>query len=172
VKCSGCETPPLYLQRQLRTEMVHAALILLHPPNSCVKHYSAAVRPVVLPGLDETTSPFLVVAALFVLSLITYIDRSAISSAKGPIASELSLSDTVMGGVFGALIWVGVQSVVPLPPAPLCYAPVLVIGWTLAGRRPHASHCGELESLGTVFIEKDSPRLRCRNSMLCGRNTR
>ena len=32
-----------------------------------------------------------------------------------------------------ALIWVGVQSVVPLPPAPLRYAPMLVIGWTLAG---------------------------------------
>ena len=45
---------------------------------------------------------FLVVAALFILSLITYIDRAAISSAKGPISAELSLSDTVMGAVFGA----------------------------------------------------------------------
>jgi len=32
-----------------------------------------------------------------------------------------------------ALVWVGVQSVVPLPPAPLRYAPMLVIGWTGAG---------------------------------------
>jgi len=45
---------------------------------------------------------FLVVAALFLLSLILYIDRAAISSAKSPIASELALSDTEMGWVYGA----------------------------------------------------------------------
>lgn len=45
---------------------------------------------------------YLVVAALFVLSLITYLDRAAISSAKGPIASDLSLSDEAMGAVFSA----------------------------------------------------------------------
>jgi ACS family glucarate transporter-like MFS transporter len=44
----------------------------------------------------------LVVAAIFVLALITYIDRAAISTAKGPIASELSLSDQAMGAVFSA----------------------------------------------------------------------
>lgn len=43
-----------------------------------------------------------VVAALFVLSMITYIDRAAISTAKGPIAKELALSDHAMGMVFGA----------------------------------------------------------------------
>jgi ACS family glucarate transporter-like MFS transporter len=43
-----------------------------------------------------------VVAALFVLSLILYIDRAAISSAKGPIAADLSLSDAQMGAVFSA----------------------------------------------------------------------
>ena len=45
---------------------------------------------------------FLVVAALFLLSLILYIDRAAISSAKTAIAAELALSDTEMGWVFGA----------------------------------------------------------------------
>lgn len=45
---------------------------------------------------------FLVVAALFLLSLILYIDRAAISSAKSAIAGELALSDTEMGWVFGA----------------------------------------------------------------------
>ncbi|MBI4660071.1 MAG: MFS transporter [Verrucomicrobia bacterium] len=49
-----------------------------------------------------TSKRYLVVATLFVLSLITYIDRVAISSAKGPIASELTLSDEDMGWVFGA----------------------------------------------------------------------
>jgi MFS family permease len=45
---------------------------------------------------------YLIVASLFVLSLITYIDRAAISSAKTPMAAELGLSDQAMGAVFGA----------------------------------------------------------------------
>ncbi|MEX2264190.1 MAG: MFS transporter, partial [Bryobacteraceae bacterium] len=45
-------------------------------------------------------SRYLVVAALFVLSLITYIDRAAISSAKDAIGADLSLSDQSMGAVF------------------------------------------------------------------------
>lgn len=45
---------------------------------------------------------YLVVGSLFVLSLITYIDRAAISSAKEAMAAELSLSDQAMGAVFGA----------------------------------------------------------------------
>jgi ACS family glucarate transporter-like MFS transporter len=47
-------------------------------------------------------SRYLVVAALFVLSLITYIDRAAISSVKDPLASELALTDQAMGAVFSA----------------------------------------------------------------------
>ncbi len=43
-----------------------------------------------------------VVASLFVLSLILYIDRAAISSAKGPMAADLSLSDESVGMVFSA----------------------------------------------------------------------
>ncbi|MCI0623661.1 MAG: MFS transporter [Acidobacteria bacterium] len=45
---------------------------------------------------------YLVLFALFVLSLITYIDRVAIASAKGPLAEDLSLSDQAMGMVFSA----------------------------------------------------------------------
>ncbi len=45
---------------------------------------------------------YLVVFALFVLSMITYIDRVCISSAKEPIAASLALSDAAMGVVFGA----------------------------------------------------------------------
>jgi MFS transporter, ACS family, glucarate transporter len=45
---------------------------------------------------------YFVVAALFLLSLITYIDRAAISSAKRPMAAELGLSDAQMGAVFSA----------------------------------------------------------------------
>ncbi|HET8547447.1 MAG TPA: MFS transporter, partial [Bryobacteraceae bacterium] len=45
---------------------------------------------------------YLVVVALFVLSMITYIDRACISSAKDPIAAELGLDDSAMGLVFSA----------------------------------------------------------------------
>lgn len=45
---------------------------------------------------------YFVLAALFVLSLITYIDRASISVAKAPIAADLSLSDQAMGAVFSA----------------------------------------------------------------------
>jgi MFS transporter, ACS family, glucarate transporter len=45
---------------------------------------------------------YAVVAGLFLLSLITYIDRACISTAKGPIAHDLNLSDQQMGMVFGA----------------------------------------------------------------------
>ena len=45
---------------------------------------------------------YAVVFALFLLSMITYIDRVCISSAKDPIATELSLSDSAMGLVFSA----------------------------------------------------------------------
>ena len=48
-----------------------------------------------------------VVAALFMLSLITYVDRAAISSAKGAIASEPALSDREMGAVFSAFALLG-----------------------------------------------------------------
>jgi ACS family glucarate transporter-like MFS transporter len=43
-----------------------------------------------------------VVAALFLLSLITYIDRAAISTAKQPMARDLGLTDAQMGAVFSA----------------------------------------------------------------------
>jgi ACS family glucarate transporter-like MFS transporter len=44
----------------------------------------------------------LMVGGLFLLSLITYIDRAAISSAKDVMASDLRLSDQSMGAVFSA----------------------------------------------------------------------
>jgi ACS family glucarate transporter-like MFS transporter len=44
----------------------------------------------------------LVVGGLFVLSLITYIDRAAISSAKDAISADLALSDQQMGAAFSA----------------------------------------------------------------------
>lgn len=43
-----------------------------------------------------------VVLALFALSMITYVDRVCISSAKDAIAGEMHLSDTAMGMIFSA----------------------------------------------------------------------
>ena len=54
--------------------------------------------------MNQVMRKYLVVASVFTLSLITYIDRAAISSAKSAIASELSLSDTAMGAVFSAFV--------------------------------------------------------------------
>jgi MFS transporter, ACS family, glucarate transporter len=45
-------------------------------------------------------SRYLVVAGLFVLSVITYVDRAAISSVTGPLSAELSLNSQEMGAVF------------------------------------------------------------------------
>ena len=54
----------------------------------------------VLPRLELRR--FGVVLALFLLSMITYIDRTNISTAKDPIAAELNLSDVEMGMVFSS----------------------------------------------------------------------
>ena len=43
-----------------------------------------------------------VVLALFILSMITYIDRTSVSTAKDAISAALQLSDRAMGLVFSA----------------------------------------------------------------------
>jgi len=45
---------------------------------------------------------YVVLGGLFVLSLITYVDRAAISSVKDPLGRDLGLSDQQMGAVFSA----------------------------------------------------------------------
>ncbi|MBK5291654.1 MAG: MFS transporter [Acidobacteriia bacterium] len=45
---------------------------------------------------------YLVVAGLFVLSLITYIDRAAIASAKDAMSGDLGLTNQSMGAVFSS----------------------------------------------------------------------
>jgi ACS family glucarate transporter-like MFS transporter len=62
----------------------------------------AALGPASVNMTTPTNKRFLVIASLFLLSLILYIDRAAVSSAKSAIAGELALSDTEMGWVFGA----------------------------------------------------------------------
>jgi MFS transporter, ACS family, glucarate transporter len=43
-----------------------------------------------------------VVFALFILSMITYVDRTSVSTAKEPIAAELRLSDQQVGMIFSS----------------------------------------------------------------------
>lgn len=50
----------------------------------------------------QSLKKYIVVLVLFVLSVITYVDRVCISAAKDPISSEMHLSDTAMGVVFSA----------------------------------------------------------------------
>ena len=45
---------------------------------------------------------YAVVFALFVLSMVTFIDRVCLSAGKNSIAAEINLSDTAMGLVFSA----------------------------------------------------------------------
>ena len=45
---------------------------------------------------------YLVVGGLFILSMITFIDRACIATAKESISLDLALSDAAMGLVFGA----------------------------------------------------------------------
>ena len=49
-----------------------------------------------------TFKRLVVLAALFFLSMILYLDRAAISSAKTSVATALSLSDAAIGAVFSA----------------------------------------------------------------------
>jgi hypothetical protein len=46
------------------------------------------------------------------------------------------------------------------------------ISYMASSRVSDAFHCVKLESPGRVYIDKESPRFRCRNSMLCGLNKR
>ena len=79
---------------------------------------------------------YLVLFALFVLSLITYIDRVAISSAKGPIATDLALSDQAMGWVFSSFALGYALAQVPSgwfadKMGPRIALAVVVIAWSL-----------------------------------------
>jgi ACS family glucarate transporter-like MFS transporter len=54
-----------------------------------------------LNGIVKTRVRWCVVAALFLLSFLTIVDRVAISAAKNDIARDLAISDVAFGWVFG-----------------------------------------------------------------------
>lgn len=63
---------------------------------------SVTVGAATAAGAQLPRGRYLVVGAVFVLSLITYIDRAVISTAKGAMAGDLGLSDQAMGAIFSA----------------------------------------------------------------------
>ena len=95
---------------------------------------------------------YVVVAALFALSLITYIDRAAISSAKGPLAEDLGLSDTQMGLVFSAFAFGYAAAQIPSGwfadrIGPRRALAIVVVAWSLL-----TALTGAMHSLGPLLF--------------------
>lgn len=58
--------------------------------------------PLPTPGLRPSRTRYWVIAFAIILAVIQYVDRVAISQAKGPIAKDMSFTDAQMGAIFGA----------------------------------------------------------------------
>jgi ACS family glucarate transporter-like MFS transporter len=54
------------------------------------------------PGMRPTRTRYWVIILAITLAVVQYIDRTAISQAKGDIAKDLKFNDTEMGAIFGA----------------------------------------------------------------------
>ena len=67
------------------------------------REHTSAAAPVALPGAPRLWPVrYRLIGLTFALSMLLYVDRVAISTAKGPITSELGLSDTQFGWVLSA----------------------------------------------------------------------
>jgi ACS family glucarate transporter-like MFS transporter len=73
-----------------------------------------------------------VVSGLVILAMITYADRTAISTAKDAVATELSLSDSAMGLVFGAFALGYAAAQIPAGWMADKFGPRAVLGGTVA----------------------------------------
>jgi len=95
---------------------------------------------------------YLVVAGVFIMSWILYIDRAAISSAKGPIASELGLSDQAMGAVFSAFV-LG-YALMQIPSGWLAdrFGPRIVLAALVALWSLFTFLAGTVSGLGTLLV--------------------
>jgi MFS transporter, ACS family, glucarate transporter len=81
-------------------------------------------------------SRYAVVASLFVVSLIMYVDRAAISSAKDSISADFALTDQSMGAVFSAFALGYALAQIPTGRLADRYGPkaaltAVVAGWSL-----------------------------------------
>ena len=95
---------------------------------------------------------YLVVLILFVLSLITYIDRVAISSAKEPVAQELALTDEAMGAVFSAFALGYALAQVPAGWFADRFGPRLALGLAVSAWSILTALTGAARSLGVLLL--------------------
>jgi ACS family glucarate transporter-like MFS transporter len=95
---------------------------------------------------------YLLVAALFVLSLITYIDRAAISSVKGPMTEDLALSDQSMGAVFGAFALGYALFQVPSGSLADRFGPRLALAGVVTVWSGFTALTGAVQRLGTLLV--------------------
>jgi ACS family glucarate transporter-like MFS transporter len=95
---------------------------------------------------------FLVVAALFVLSLILYIDRVCISAAKVAISAELGLDNDAMGMVFGSFALGYALAQVPSGWLVDRHGPRLVLSIVVAGWSLFTGLTGTVQTLTTMLV--------------------
>ena len=95
---------------------------------------------------------YLVVAAVFVLSFITYIDRAAISTAQGPIAAELSLSSQAMGAVFSAFALGYAAAQIPAGLFADRYGPRIALALLVGLWSVFTGLTGTVSSLGALLV--------------------
>jgi MFS transporter, ACS family, glucarate transporter len=93
-----------------------------------------------------------VVAALFVLSMITYIDRACISTAKDPIARDLGFSDAQMGLVFSAFALGYALAQIPSGWLADRYGPRLALAAVVAGWSALTALTGAAWSLTSMLV--------------------
>ena len=110
---------------------------------------AAAVTPA---GAGSSRKRFMVVAGVFALSWILYIDRAAISSAKGPIASELGLSDQAMGLVFSAFVLGYALMQIPAGRLADRWGPRIALAAMVASWSLFTFLTGTISSLGVLLI--------------------
>jgi MFS transporter, ACS family, glucarate transporter len=93
-----------------------------------------------------------VAGALFVLSMITYIDRACISTAKDPIARDLGFTDAQMGLVFGAFALGYALAQIPSGWLADRYGPRLMLAAVVAGWSVLTALTGAAWSLASMVV--------------------
>jgi len=101
---------------------------------------------------NGTLKRLAVLAALFSLSLILYLDRAAISSAKTSMATALSLSDAAMGAVFSAFALGYAFAQIPLGWFADRFGPRMTLALVVALWSVFTVLTGVTSGLGTLLV--------------------
>jgi MFS family permease len=97
---------------------------------------------------------YFIYAALFLITLINYVDRINLSVAAGAIAQEFQLSTVQMGFVFSAYLWTYTLCLLPVGVIVDRWGPYLISGislvlWSIAG-----AASGLVETLGMLIATR------------------